>query len=130
MTVHSYETQRASWTEGCSAQDAVKTVSGRVKTGRLVDKTETGLTVEYGSPTKFRVMGGLFTSRWFPLMAQVTVTGHGDTSEVEVVGTDQKGAYMADISIRRGERSIAKRSFLSQFQRVCSELSGSVMSNS
>jgi hypothetical protein len=109
VTVHSYETQRASWTERCSAQAAAKAVSGRVKTGRLVDKTEAGLTVEYGSPAKFRVMGGMLTSRWFPLTAEVTITGHGDTSEVEVVGTDQKGAYLADISIRRGERSIGKR---------------------
>jgi hypothetical protein len=93
--------------------------------GHVVDKTESGLTIQYGSPAKFRLMGGLFTSRWFPLTAQVTVTGVGDASEVEIVGIDQKGAYLADISMRRGERSIGERSYISQFQRVCAELGGS-----
>jgi hypothetical protein len=125
VVVHSYETRRASWREGCSVQAAIDTIAARVKTGLVVDKTESALTIQYGSPAKFRLMGGLFTSRWFPLTAQVTVTGNGHASDVEVVGIDQKGAYLADISMRRGERSIGERSYISQFQRVCAELSGS-----
>ncbi len=125
MAIHSYETRRASWREGCSAQAAIDTISARVKMGHVVDKTESGLTVQYGSPAKFRLMGGLFTSRWFPLTAQVTVTGDGDAAEVEVVGVDRKGAYLADISMRRGEQSIGERSYISQFHRVCAELGGS-----
>jgi hypothetical protein len=125
VVVHSYETRRASWREGCSAQTAIDTIAARVKTGLVVDKTESALTIQYGSPAKFRLMGGLFTSRWFPLTAQVTVTGDGHASDVEVVGIDQKGAYLADISMRRGERSIGERSYISQFRRVCAELGGS-----
>jgi hypothetical protein len=125
VAIPSYESQRASWREECSAHAALDAISARVKTGHVVDKTESGLTIQYGSPAKFRLMGGLFTSRWFPLTAQVTVTQDGDAAEVEVVGLDRKGAYLADISMRRGERSIGERSYVSQFQRVSAELDGS-----
>jgi hypothetical protein len=50
VRVHSYETERASWTEQGSAQVAVRAVSERVNTGRLVSRTDMGLTVRYGSP--------------------------------------------------------------------------------
>ena len=73
----------------------------------------------------FRLMGGLFSPRWFPLTAQVTVVGHEHGADVEVVGTDRKGWYLVAISGRRGERSIGEKTFIAQFQRRCTELSGS-----
>jgi hypothetical protein len=120
-----YEDQRASWTEEGPTRATVHAISGRVKVGRIVDHTETSLTVQYGSSALFRLLGGLFTSQWFPLTARVTVSSDGDNVEVQVLGSDAKGPYLGDISVRKGEQSIGKRAFIDQFRRACAELSGS-----
>jgi hypothetical protein len=74
----------------------------------------------------FRLMGGLFTSRWFPLWVEVAVVANESDSEVEVLGTDQKDRYMYEVSVRRGERSVGERTFNAQFQLACTELSGTI----
>jgi len=125
VAIRSNETLRASWWEGCSAHAAIDAISARVKTDHVVDTTESGLTIQYGSPAKFRLMGGLFTSRWFPLTAKVAVAEDGGAAEVEVVAIDRKDAHLADISIGRRERSIGEWSYISQFRRFCAELGGS-----
>ena len=127
MAATTYEAQRVSWPEKGSAKAAIETIAARVKVGRLVERGDTGLTVQYGSPAMFRLMGGLITPRWFPMTASVTAVGNDNGAEVEVVGTDRKGPYLGDISVRRGERSIGERTFIAQFQRVCTELSGSTV---
>lgn len=128
MAVKTYEDQRAAWAEEGTAKAAIETIASRVKLGRLVAQSETGLTVQYGSPAMFRLMGGLFSPRWFPLTARVTVVDHGRMADVEVVGTDRKGWYLIAVSGRRGKRSIGERTFIAQFQRVFAELSGSTES--
>ena len=125
MGTRTYEAQRASWTEDGSAEVAIQTISARVKRGRVVDQGDTALTVQYGSPAMFRLMGGLFTARWFPMTASVTAVGNDNRTAVEVVGADRKGPFLGDISIRRGERSIGEHAFIAQFQYACAELSGS-----
>jgi len=125
VAVRTYEAQRAAWPEKGSAKTATEAVAARVKLGRLVAQGETGLTVQYGSPAMFRLMGGFFTPKWFPFTAQVTVGDHDHGADVEVVGTDSKGWYLVAISGRRGKRSIGEQAFIAQFQRVCTELSGS-----
>ena len=125
VAVRTYEAQRAAWTEKGSAKAAIKTIAARVKLGRLVAQDETELSVRYGSPGMFRLMGGLFTPKWFPLTARVTAVDHDHGADVEVVCTDHKGWYLVAISGRRGERSIGEKTFDAQFKRVCTELSGS-----
>jgi hypothetical protein len=125
VAVKAYEAQRAAWPEKGTAKAAIETIASRVKLGRLVDQDETGLTVEYGSPAMFRLMGGLFTPKWFPLSAQVVVVGNDHGADVEVVGTDRKGWYLVGDSGRRGKRSLGEKVFIKQFRRVCTELSGS-----
>lgn len=128
MAVRAYEAQRASWIEQGSPAVVVEAIAARVKSGRVVERDDTTLTVQYGSPTMFRLMGGLFTPRWFPIWATLTVTANEKAGEVEVIGTDRKGRYLYGISLRRGERSLGERSFIAQFQRVCAELSRSTVS--
>jgi hypothetical protein len=125
VAVGDYEPKRASWTEGGAARAVIESIAARVRLGRVVNRGETGLTVRYGSPAMFRLMGSLFTPKWFPITAQVSVVEHDQNANVEVVGTDNEGWYLASVSGRRGEPSIGEKGFIAQFDRVCSELSGS-----
>lgn len=124
MGTRTYEAQRASWTEDGSADAAIQTISARVKRGRVVEQTDIALTVQYGSPSMFRMVGGLFTARWFPMTARVTAVSNDNGTLIEVVGADRKGPYLGDISVHRGERPIGERTFIAQFKRACAELSG------
>ena len=124
MAVRTYEAQCAAWTEKGPAKAAIETIAARIKQGQLIARDETGMTVRYGSPAMFRLMGGLFSPKWFPLTARVTVVDHDHGADVEVVGTDRKGWYLVAISGRRGEQSLGEKTFVAQFQRVCTELSG------
>ena len=126
MAVDEYEVRRASWTEEGSAKVVVENIAARVVLGTLVSQTENGLTVQYGSPGMFRLMGCIFTPKWFPLTAAVKVVEDGQMSKVEVVGSDDKGWYLAALSVsaHRGKPSLGERGFIAQFQRVCVELSG------
>jgi len=128
MIVRAYDDQRASWSEGCPAEAAIQLIADRVTIGQLADRRELGLTVKYGSPAIYRLMGGLFTTRWVPVKVDVTVTPHtqGQSAAVEVVGGDEKGAYLFEASRRRGESSISERFFVAQFRHACIELSGGV----
>ena len=127
MVTKTYEAQRASWTERESTNTVVRTIAARVKLGRVVEQGDTTLAVQYGSPAVFRLMGGLFTPRWFPLWVNVAVVANENNAEVEVIGTDRKGRYLYDISVRRGEQSMGERTFIAQFRRACNELSGSAV---
>ena len=125
MAVRAYDDQRARWTEVDSARSAICSISARVKAGRLVDQNETELTVEYGSPALFRLLGGIITCRWFPITVTVTAIDNGDSADVEVVGSDRRGPYLWEVSIRRGDPSIGRRSFTGQLTSACDELRGS-----
>ena len=57
-------------------------------------QSETELTVECGSSALFRLMGGIVTSRWFPMTATVSAIGNGDCAEAELVGYDRKALPM------------------------------------
>ena len=70
----------------------------------------------------FRLMGGIFTPRWSPLTAQVTVTAQDHHAAVDVIAVDEKGTYLGDVSMRHGEVSIGERAFLNQFRTACLEL--------
>ncbi len=124
MVVRAYDDQRASWSEGCPAEAATQLIADRVTIGQLTDRRELGLTVKYGSPVVYRLMGGLFTTRWVPVKVDVTVTPQGQSAAVKVVGGDEKGAYLFEASRRRGKSSISERFFVTQFRHACSELSG------
>lgn len=122
MVARKYDAQSASWTEEGSVDAVIEAISGRVKLGHVVDQNETGITVRYGSRTMFRLMGGIFTPRWSPLTAQVTVTAQDHHAAVDVIAVDEKGTYLGDVSMRHGEVSIGERAFLNQFRTACLEL--------
>jgi hypothetical protein len=64
-----------------------------------------------------------------PLMAMVTVLQNGDSVDVEVIGSDRKGYFVGDFSVRRGDLSIGECSYVSQFQRACVELQSTTVAS-
>ena len=72
----------------------------------------------------YRLMGGIFTTGWVPVDITVTVAPRENSAEVEVLGGDEKGIYLFEVSRRRGETPYGQRFFLAQFRHACGELSG------
>lgn len=123
MATNRYEPRLAEWTEPGDSKTVIRTLSERLGSGRLIASDEEGLTAEYGSRKMYRLMGGMISTRWFPLRLRISVSDLEDqNTRIRVEAEDDEGPYLGDISVRRGQRSVGEAAFDKRFRSVCRDL--------
>jgi hypothetical protein len=102
----------------------METILSRLEKCRIVARADGAVIVKVGSRIMTRLIGAVFTVRWFPM--QITLSAHASQAgpvELEMVAEADLGWYLFDVRWRRDGPHLGELALQKRFRQICKELS-------